>query len=78
MQVCVCVCVCVYLHPSSGRKTKWCRNAGQRKGELQDWGMGRFSGGRREEFKRGAGWIHVAPPSAESILFVLVSFLSEG
>lgn len=23
-----------------GEKTKWCRNAAQREGELQDWGMG--------------------------------------
>lgn len=25
-----------------GGKTKWCRNAGQRERELQDWGMGHF------------------------------------
>lgn len=28
----------VYLNVSRGRKTKWCRNAEQRGGELQDWG----------------------------------------
>lgn len=42
----VCLCartpVCVCLHQSDWRKTKWCRNAGQRKRELQDWGMGQF------------------------------------
>lgn len=61
---------------SCGRKTKWCRNAGQRERELQDWGMGHFVEKMSGFVSKGTASDDVLK-SAPSTLFYWVRYASK-